>query len=127
MRVLVAARERSEGLVLYVPRPSGLGNMVLHPFSEPGVLWFHLLPRHAKVQVFIVILRCAFGRTRFGLRNHRFRGCLVLTRSRGGRPKGHPRGLAPGIMSRPACALLPLNDLAAALAISASLGHSHRL
>ena len=78
-----------------------------------------LLTRHANIHVVVVILRGRFRRSRFGLRNHRFWGGFVPTSSRGGRRRGHPGFLAPGMLSGTACRLLLYGGVAVALATDA--------
>ena len=70
--------------------PSALGNLGLHCLGEPAIHWRHLLPRHANVNVVVVILRRHIRRSRFGLHNHRFLSGLKPTSSRGDRRRGHP-------------------------------------
>ena len=100
--------------------PSALGNLVLHRLGEPVIHSHHILPRRASVHIVVVILRRRFRRSRFGLRNHRFCGGLVLTSSRGGRRRGHPSCPSPGVLRGTVCGLLLLyGGLAVALTIDA--------
>ena len=104
--VPAAAAERSEELVL-------------HRLDEPAIHWRHL-PRHANVHVVVIRMHKRFRRSRFGLRNHRFRGGLVRTSSRGGKRRGHSSCLASGMLIVTVCGLLRLyGGLAVALAIYA--------
>ena len=88
--------------------PSALRNKALHRLGALGINWHYLLPRHANVRVVVIFLRRRRRRRRLDSRNHRFRGGLVPTRTRcrGGRRRGQPGGVAPGMLSGTACGLL---------------------
>ena len=77
-------------------------------------------PRHANVHAVVVILGGRFKRSKFGFRNHRFSGGLVPTSVRGGRRRGHPSCITPGMLRETVCELLLLHGgLAVALAMDA--------
>ena len=90
--------------------------MSVSPLST-GAIFF---PRHANVHAVVVILGGRFKRSKFRFRNHHFLGGLVPTSVRGGRRRGHPSCIAPGMLRGTVCGLLLLHaGLAVALAMDA--------
>ena len=94
---------------------------MLHDLGEPGIRPRQLLLRQANVHIVMITLPRRFRCRRFGLRNHRFCGGLLLSRSRDGRRRGHPDDLAPGMLIETAggLSLLLLGGLAVALTMNA--------